>query len=474
MPKIKEIIDRKSRRPGDIIADLKNKTVDIIPWGTLEKEYNPRKHPVYTDRDYRDKVRRGKVERMTRITYSVQKLAVKRMKELMFTIPVKRRYTTATEEEKTAASIMEAIFKRNRIDALNLKRAHKLFASCEMVTIWFAQKQETTYAGHPSMLKLRCRTFSPLDGDALYPLFDEYDDMIALSVEYSRMHGTEKLTYFDSYTDETHYRWVNRGNGWEEDIEPEPINIMKIAGVYIHRNLPIWEDQSDNGYELEWTQSRQGNYLRKNSRPTWVIYSDNQRPTSAQKKNAKQEPADDNSGRNVLHYGKDDKAGYATWAQATDALKLHTEELRRNIHTTLQLPDMSMEQMKATPMSGEARKMLFIDCQMKVTDEKGDWLEFFDREVNVVRAFCKVMFPEYASAFESLVVESVITPFQINDRSQQIKDMSDGTGGKAIISRRTAIRELDLVPEEEVEEEEKRIGEDEASMVDAFSNEPVV
>lgn len=474
MPKIKEIIDRQSRRPGDIIADLKNKTVDIIPWGTLEKEYNPRKHPVYTDRDYRDKVRRGKVERMTRITYSIQKLAVKRMKELMFTIPVKRRYTTATEDEKTAASIMEAIFKRNRIDALNLKRAHKLFASCEMVTIWFAQKQETTYAGHPSMLKLRCRTFSPLDGDALYPLFDEYDDMIALSVEYSRMHGTEKLTYFDSYTDENHYRWVNRGNGWEEDIEPEPINIMKIAGVYIHRNLPIWEDQSDNGYELEWTQSRQGNYLRKNSRPTWVIYSDNQRPTSAQKKNAKQEPVDDNSGRNVLHYGKDDKAGYATWAQATDALKLHTEELRRNIHTTLQLPDMSMEQMKATPMSGEARKMLFIDCQMKVTDEKGDWLEFFDREINVVRAFCKVMFPEYTSAFDSLVVESVITPFQINDRSQQIKDMSDGTGGKAIISRRTAIRELDLVPEEEVEEEEKRIGEDEASVADAFTNEPVV
>ena len=169
-----------------------------------------------------------------------------------------------------------------------------------------------------------------------------------------------------------------------------------------------------------------------------------------------------------------DKAGYATWAQATDALKLHTEELRRNIHTSLQLPDMSMEQMKATPMSGEARKMLFIDCQMKVTDESGDWLEFFDREVNVVRAFCKQMFPSLAAAFDTLTVESRITPFQINDRSQQIKDMSDGTGGKAVISRRTAIRELNIVPEEELDDEEKRIEQDEAAAADSFNNEPAM
>jgi len=50
--------------------------------------------------------------------------------------------------------------------------------------------------------------------------------------------------------------------------------------------------------------------------------------------------------------------------------------------------------------------------------------------------------------------------------------MSDGTGGKAIISRKTAIRELDLVPEEEVEEEEKRIEQDEATATDGFNNEP--
>lgn len=457
------------RQIADIIRDLEYKTISVPAWGDLQKDYDPKQHAVFTDKSYTDKVRHGKTEKMTRITYAVEKQSVKRMKELMFTIPVKRKYTTKDDNEKLAASIMEAVFKKNHIDSLNIKRAHKLFASCEIATIWYTQDAETLYAGQKSSVKLRCRTFSPMDGDELYPRFDEYDDMIALSVKYSRMIGTKQYQYFDSYTAEYHYRFVNDGSGWKNDIDPEPITIKKIQGVYMNRPEPIWEDQSCNRNELEWTQSRNGNYLRKNSRPTWVIYSNNAAPVGKNR-----EPADDNSGRNVLRYGKDDKAGYATWSQAVDALKFHTEELRRNIHTTLQLPDMSMEQMKSTPMSGEARKMLFIDCQMKVSDESGDWLEFFDREVNVLRAFLAEMFPTLADAFMSMGVENEITPFQINDNSQQITDLTNATGGKPIMSQRTAVRRLGAVPEEEVDDELQAIADDEASSEDAFAQEPTM
>ena len=123
-------------------------------------------------------------------------------------------------------------------------------------------------------------------------------------------------------------------------------------------------------------------------------------------------------------------------------------------------------------MSGEARKMLFIDCQMKVTDESGDWIEFFDREVNVVRAFCKIMFPKLAGAFDSLGVENVITPYQINSMSDDIKDGVAATNGKAVASRRTIVRRLGLVPEEELDEEIKRIDEEEQVTNDLFNNEP--
>ena len=50
--------------------------------------------------------------------------------------------------------------------------------------------------------------------------------------------------------------------------------------------------------------------------------------------------------------------------------------------------------MKSNPMSGESRKQLFIDAQLKVKDESGRLIEFLDREMNVVKAFLKTMLPE--------------------------------------------------------------------------------
>ena len=120
---ISEIISNK-RGPKDIIADLKRKNIYVIPWSELEKEYNTRKHPVKTDPTYRDRInkRTGKIERVSRITLGLQKLAVKRMTELLFGIPVQRVYRPKDESEKKVSEIMEAIFEKNRIDSVNISR----------------------------------------------------------------------------------------------------------------------------------------------------------------------------------------------------------------------------------------------------------------------------------------------------------------------------------------------------------------
>ena len=54
--KIKEITD-STRRPQQIIDDLKRKTVTPPAWSDLVKEYDARKHPVMTDPFYADKPR---------------------------------------------------------------------------------------------------------------------------------------------------------------------------------------------------------------------------------------------------------------------------------------------------------------------------------------------------------------------------------------------------------------------------------
>lgn len=124
----------------------------------------------------------------------------------------------------------------------------------------------------------------------------------------------------------------------------------------------------------------------------------------------------------------------------------------------LQLPDMSMDNMKATPMSGEARKMVFIDAQMKVGSEQGPWLETFDREVNVIKTFMKAMYPKLERAIDELQVESEITAFRINDDKENVEVLTNATGGKAIMSQKTAIANLGYV--DDIEEEMKQIAEE--------------
>jgi len=457
MPKTLQEIFEAGRDANQILADLKKKTIVVPGWSKLEKEYDPRKHPVMTDLSYNSKEgTKGKDKKVTRVILPWQKLAVRRMGSLAFGIPVKRVYKPADDSQKTAAAVIESIYKRNHINSVNLERSKFMYASCEVVTIWYTQEIEggTVYAGEESKYKLRCKNYSPMKGDALYPLFDEYDDMIALSVEYVRMEDGTRVTYFETYTADHHYRWRMEGSKAVPDMDPEPIKIGKINGVYGFRPLPVWEEQSENVYEAEWTYSYNGNYVRKNSRPNWVVFCDPQ-----DKVRVGQEKDDPRLGRNVLKYPANAKAEYKTWDQSIESIKFHTSELKANFFMGLQLPDMSMENMKTTPMSGEARKMMFIDAQMKVLDEAGIWIEYFDREMSVVKAFAEKMFPKLAEAIRSLEVENIITPFTIREEGERITNYTNATGGKPVMSQRTAVARLGMV--DDVDEEMKQIEDEE-------------
>lgn len=455
---IKEIIDA-TRNPADVISDLSTKSITVPEWSTLEKQYDPKKHPIMNDSDFIE----GK---HTRITIAAQRLAVKRMTELLFGIEVQRICNPQDESQEFVANVLKGIFTRNRIASVDIERGRNLYAACETVTIWYAQEQTVKYGDYESPLKLRCRNYSPKDGHSLYPLFDEYDDLVAFSVKYSRDENGKKIEYFETYTAEQHIRWRIENGVYTEELREDIARVGKIPAIYIHRDEPIWEDQSENISEAEYTLSRNGNYIRRNARPTFVIKSD-----SKVKKG--QEKDTDSIGRNVLRIGASDSAEYATWNSATDSIKYHVEEILRLFFLQLQLPDFSMDNMKQSPLSGESRKMLFIDGQMKAQDESGVWLEAFDREINVLRAFLHIILPDtYSEAIDTLPVEVVITPYQIQDEAEKIANLTRATGNKAIMSTKTAIRYLDYA--DDVDEELKLIQDEEeaaSGMADMF-NEP--
>lgn len=421
-----ELTEIFKRTTSDIITALKVKHNFIErPWSALKNEYNPAGHAIMDKSIYPDRLAGDK---FTRITYDYQRLAVKRMTELTFGIPVVRECNVEDEQQLKVLQYLENIFTRSRIDSVNLERGKLLFASCEVMTLWYAIEEQNSIYGFDSPLKLRCKNFSPMWGDAIYPLYDEWGDLIALSVEYKRLVGDKWVTFFDTYTKEKHYKFHNiTGSNWEIE-EEEDISVGKIPAIYMFRPTPIWEDTTKIVDEIELAMSLNGNYLKKNSKPIFAVFTGDD-VKYAQEKSPSEED------RAIFQFPVDAKANYITWSQAIDNLKFYITELRQSFFTQLQLPDWSYESMKSSPMSGESRKQLFIDAMLKVQDESGRILEFLDREVNVVKAFMKVMLPrELHKAIDTIQVNSVITPYSVSDEADTVKINMTANGGKPLLS----------------------------------------
>lgn len=419
--------------PSEIFETLTNKTISFDrTWEDLRTEYEPELHRVMTDPRYKDRnLGNGVYEPVTRITYDYQKLAVNRMAELCFGIPVTRETNASKESEKELLGYMENIFRRSRIDSVNLERAKMLFAAQEVMTLWYAVEEETDIYGFHSKLKLRCKNFSPFAGDELYPLFDEYGDLVALSVKYKLKVLDQWIWYLDAYTQNEHIKLVDKDGGWKF-VEREKITLGKIPAIYMHRPTPIWENTTHIVEEIEMTMSLTGNYLRKNSKPIFAVFSGDRCDFGNEKSPSEED-------RVIFQFPVDAKANYITWQQSVDSLKFYIDELRQSFFTQLQIPDWSYESMKSTPMSGESRKQLFVDAMLKVKEESGRLCEFLDREVNVVKAFMKLMMPGKAKDIDALQVNSVITPYTVTDEVDTIKNATTANGGLPVLSHEESI-----------------------------------
>lgn len=435
MDEITAILD-SSRPVTDVISDLKNKSVVVPEWSKLLKDYEPTKHKIVDDKETRkDKVRSdGTIERASRIYIGLEKLLTKRTTEFAFSIPVRRVFHNTEDNEKRQqiAKAIEAIYKYARIDSENIKRGNAYFASCEIFTIWYAVEKPNTLYGFNSKYKLKSKTYSPMDGVKLYPLFDEMDDMLAMSFEYKKKIKDKEVTFFETYTANRHFKWKQQDGDWESIIEPEKITLFlgKIPGAYAYRHEPIYHGLSHIREEIEYTLSRNSDVIAYNSAPvlkvTGELVGDEDKGES----------------RRLFRLKNGGDVSYVSWSQAIEALKYHVETLLKLFFMQGQMPDLSFENMKALGNIGfDARQMMLSDAHLKIGDESGAWIEFFERECSVIKEFLKFMNTNWKDEIDNIEVEHVITPFIQNDETAMTDRLIKQNGGKAIKSQLETIKE---------------------------------
>lgn len=476
MANIKDIIDFTSRKPGDIIADLKQKSVPVPEWSKLLEDYEPTKHKILSDTlTLKDKRRKdGTEEPSARITIGLEKLLAKRVSEFTFAIPVRRVYGN-TEENDTRQQIakaLEAIYLNARIDAENLKRGVAYYAACEVFTLWYAVRKPNTLYGFDSEWKLKCKTYSPMNKVRLYPLIDELDDMLAMSFEYSKTIKDKTVNYFDTYTADRHYIWKQdlEGGDWSEEtakvsdegdtVNGEEIIIMKIPGAYAWREFPVYHGLTGLRSEIEYTLSRNSNVIAYNSAPVLKISG------------GIKGQEDKGEARRIFRVENGGDVAYVSWQQAIEALKYHVETMLKLYWMQAQIPDISFENMKGMGNIGyDARQTMLTDAHLKIGDEAGVWIEFLERECNVIKAFLKVINPKWANEIDNVSVEHIITPFIQNDELAEINKRMKANGGKPIESQLESIQKYGQSDDaqatlDQITKEEKQTAQTKAS---AFS-----
>lgn len=431
---------------GSIINELRKKSVEVPDWGELLKDYEPTKHKIVFDLIGRKDRQRsdGVLEKASRIYIGMEKLLSHRYNEYTFSIPVKRVYTNVEgNETRTAiANAIESIYKHARIDTVNLKRGLAYYAACEIFTIWYTVEKENTLYGFPSKYKLKCKTYSPMMGHKLFPLIDEMDDMLAMSFEYEKRVGEKTETYFETFTEDRHYLWKRDGSstgGWAEILSTtaedgsvrggEAISILKIPGVYLSRHAPVYHGLSYLREEMEYSLSRNSDVIAYNSAPVLKITGNI--------------IGDENKGdgRRAWRLENGGDVAYVSWQQSVEALKYHIEMLTKLFFMQAQMPDVSFDNLKGLGSIGyDARQTLFTDAHLKIGDEAGAWIEFMERECNVIKAFLKKMNVKWESEIDNVDVGHIITPYVQNDEKYEIEKWMKANGDKPLVGHLESIR----------------------------------
>lgn len=420
-----------------IISDLKKRPLSVPDWNDLVKDYEPSLHKIVNDKQGRvDKVHsNGSVDKAARLTVALEKLHVKRITEFTFSIPVKRIYSTPENDtQKRIIDAIELIYKHAHINNENIKRGIAYYASCEIFTMWYVADTPNTLYGFESRWKLKCKTFSPKDKCKLYPIFDEMGDMKAMSFEYEKKTiDDDTVTYFETFTKDRHYKWERDGdNGtWKQVEAPAPISLMKIPGAYLMRSAPIFDGLQPLREDLEYTISRDSDVVAYNCAPilkvTGTLVGDEHKGDS----------------RRVYRLAEGGDVSYVSWSQSDTALAHHIDNILKFYWLQAQMPDISFENMKSLGNIGyDSRRTLLTDAHLKIGEESGLWIEFLEREFNVIKAFLKEMNKSWDKEIDKVFAEHIITPFIIEDEQAQIDMHMKANGGKPVESQRESIMRI--------------------------------
>lgn len=387
--------------------------------------------------------------KVNRVPASFQEIIVGRRVSFLLGNPVKydATFDDNNTQEKALVEFVKEIEESAKTLYKNKELARRMFSEMEVAELWYltelAEPGFWNYIARKIGIKkpsfqLKMKILSPFLGDILYPLFDEYGDLIAFGRSYKLSEDSKEIDHFDVYTAEVSYKYVNRDNGWELDklaanAGKIPNLANKIPIVYYQQNKPEWANVQKMIERLEKLLSNHGDMNDYFGEPILAIFG---QLIQAINKG--------DSGK-ILQLSENAKASFLALDSPPESIKMEIENLEKFIYALSQTPNISFSEMKAMgkDISGYAIELLFLDAHLAAISKEETFGIGIQRRVNLIKSFIgNVLDVSLSEASKSVRMKPVFTPYMPKNFKELVEILNQAVFYE-ILSRETATEKLE-------------------------------
>lgn len=402
---------------------------------------------------------RKSTAKVNRVPIPMQKLIVTRRTGFMLGNPIQYNVTVDDKNDKDKA-LVEFIYEiedNTKTLYKNKEIFRRMISQLEVAELWYLT--EVTEQGFwKNLIKktgliapkfnLKMKVLCHELGDSLFPLFDEYGDMIAFARAYKIKEGTSDIDHFDVYTTDFTYKYVNR-IGWALDnLAPNagkvPNAAKKIPVIYYSQAQPEWADVQYMIDRLEKILSNHSDMNDYFGEPILAIFG---QLIQAINKGE--------SGK-ILQLSENAKASFLALDSPPESIKMEVENLEKFIYAMSQTPNISFSEMKAlgTNISGFAITLLFLDAHLAVRAKEETFGIGIQRRVNLIKSFIgNVINTSLSESAQTVRIKPVFTPYMPKDITELI-NMIDKAIAAGVLSKKTGTEKLEdvgFIPDAETE-----------------------
>jgi SPP1 family phage portal protein len=287
---------------------------------------------------------------------------------------------------------------------------------------------------------VKIKILDPKDNE-FYPLYDEFDDMIAFIRKYTAKYNNTNTSMIDLYTNEYTYHLISGGSGYIPTEGGIVSNISgKIPVIYYRQPFTEWYDVQSLIEQREKGVSNLGESNVYFGAPK--MFATGNITGFASKGEQGQ----------VYMGDKDSDMKILTAQNSSESSKLEMDILEKGIFSLSQTPDLSFESMKGLgPISASLMEKLFFDAHLCVREKEMVFGLGIQRRVNLLKAIVgKVIATSLNDEASRIDIAPVFKPYIPEDITEQINTLSIAkTAG--IISLKTALEKNPLVNDVDVE-----------------------